>query len=450
MTGIDVSNHQGTINWANVAAGGAKFAYAKVTEGVNFTDAYFAANYGGAKANGLYAGAYHFARPDRSSGQAQADYFLDRAKYTADGRTLPPMLDIEWPWDGSGSPSPCYGLSQSQMVNWIRAFVDRVRERTGRATMIYTNTNWWNPCTGNNASFGANPLFIANYSGSSGQLPAGWTKWTLWQYADSGALPGDQDVFNGTPAEFAALTGGSPNLGVLDFLLSDDPASNVHTRAVINYGNSPMVPIVGDWDGNGTDTPSGYDPTSATFLVSNTPETGQAQYSFRYGNPGAQPLVGDWDGDGKDNIGVRMGNTFFLRTSPVTSGTETTTSVAFGDASDTPAIGDWDGDGKDNVGFYRPSAARFYLRTSANTDPVDVTTVVLYGNTNAQPLIGDWNGDGKDNIGVRMGNTFFFRTSEVNDNAEVTASVAYGNGTTEIPIVGDWDGNGTDTQGIVA
>ncbi|MFI5593373.1 hypothetical protein ACIA5G_50570 [Amycolatopsis sp. NPDC051758] len=261
----------------------------------------------------------------------------------------------------------------------------------------------------------------------------------------------DSEMRSYTPIRYNRIVeDGPPNLGVLDFLLSDDPASNVHTRAVINYGNSPMVPIVGDWDGNGTDTPSGYDPTSATFLVSNTPETGQAQYSFRYGNPGAQPLVGDWDGDGKDNVGVRMGNTFFLRTSSVASGTETTTSVAFGDVSDIPVIGDWDGDGKDNVGFYRPSGARFYLRTSANTDPVDATTVVLYGNTNVQPLIGDWNGDGKDNIGVRMGNTFFFRTSEVNDNAEVTASVAYGNGTTEIPIVGDWDGNGTDTQGIVA
>ena len=44
------------------------------------------------------------------------------------------MLDIEWPWSGSGSPSPCYGLSPSQMVSWIRDFLDRVRERTGYPT----------------------------------------------------------------------------------------------------------------------------------------------------------------------------------------------------------------------------------------------------------------------------------------------------------------------------
>ncbi len=142
VTGIDVSNHQGTINWASVAAGGAKFMYAKASEGVTYTDPYFTGNYAGAKANGIYAGAYHYARPDRGTGRAQADYFLDRAQYTRDGRTLPPMLDIEWPWSGSGSTYPCYGLSPAQMTAWIGDFINRVRERTGHSTTIYTNTNW--------------------------------------------------------------------------------------------------------------------------------------------------------------------------------------------------------------------------------------------------------------------------------------------------------------------
>jgi len=253
-----------------------------------------------------------------------------------------------------------------------------------------------------------------------------------------------------TPVRYDHIVNdGPPNLGVLDFLLSDNPTSNVSTRPTVSYGNSPMVPIVGDWDGNGTDSPSAYDPTTGTFFVSNNPETGQAQYTFRYGNPDARPVVGDWDGDGKDNIGVRMGNTFYLRTSPVTSGTETTTAIAFGDNSDIPLAGDWNGDGIDTVAVYRPGNARFYLRAS-NTDPAEVTTIVFYGNPNAHPLTGDWNGDGKDNIGVRMGNVFYFRTSETDNPAEVTAAVAYGNGTTEIPVVGDWNGDRRATQGIVA
>ena len=217
VTGIDVSNHQGTINWSNVAAGGAKFAYAKATEGVYFVDPYYNINYDGAKNNGLYVGAYHYARPDHTGGRAQADYFLDHARYVKDGRTLPPMLDIEWPWTGSGSPYPCYGLSQSQMVTWIRDFVTRVRERTGTSTLIYTNTNWWNPCTGSNASFGDNPLFIANYSGTPTPLPPGWSTFAFWQYSNSGSLPGDQDVFNGTIAQLAQLAGGSSGVEQSEF-----------------------------------------------------------------------------------------------------------------------------------------------------------------------------------------------------------------------------------------
>jgi GH25 family lysozyme M1 (1,4-beta-N-acetylmuramidase) len=206
VTGIDVSNHQQTVNWGPVAAAGARFAISKATEGLTFIDRYFNANYHGAKNAGLYAGAYHYARPDKSTGTAQADFFLDHAQFADDGRTLPPMLDIEWPWSGSSSPYPCYGLTAAQMVTWIHDFVNEVRARTGRAAMIYTNTNWWKPCTGNDPGFGANPLVISGYTSKPPPLPAGWAAFTFWQYADAGPLPGDQDVFNGSLSALQTFT----------------------------------------------------------------------------------------------------------------------------------------------------------------------------------------------------------------------------------------------------
>jgi len=263
----------------------------------------------------------------------------------------------------------------------------------------------------------------------------------LASWIKSSALP---------PCTIATIPQSGSNLGILEFYLSDSPVLSCPTRPVISYGNVPMVPIVGDWDGDGLDTVSAYLPTSGTFLLSNNPITGQHQYSVRYGDPNAVPLVGDWDGDGKDNVGVRMGNRFYLRTSPITSATETTISVAYGDAPDKPIIGDWDGDGKDNVGIYRGAGFRFYLRTSANTNPAEVTTVVAYGNPNSTPLVGDWDNDGTDNIGVRMGNGFFFRMSPVTSATETTNSVTYGTGVNEYAIVGDWDGDGVDTQGVVS
>ncbi|MBG0828704.1 VCBS repeat-containing protein [Planomonospora sp. ID67723] len=277
-----------------------------------------------------------------------------------------------------------------------------------------------------------------------------------WMSGDIGAICQKVQV-SAVPSAYArevhdaqllvdALWSGSPDLGVLNFHLSDSQTSNVETRPVINYGNSPMIPIRGDWDGDGKDTVSAYDPTSGRFYISNNPASGQHEYAFMYGNPNAVPLVGDWDGDGKDNVGVRMGITFYLRTSPVTSGTETTQSVAYGDGPMIPAVGDWDGDGKDTVSAYDPRSGRFYI--SNNPASGQHEYAFMYGNPNAVPLVGDWDGDGKDNVGVRMGNTFYLRTSPVTTGTETTHAVAYGDGT-DLPITGDWDGDGKASQGVV-
>ena len=208
--GMDVSNvNSPKINVAEQVAAGVKFAYVKASEGVHFTDGDFAMYSGAARNSGIYVGAYHYARPDRSNGTAQADYFLDRAGYVADGRTLPPMLDIEWPWEGSGSTWPCYGLTPAAMSQWIREFVTRVQARTNVLPMLYTNRYWWQKCTNDDPSFGNLPLFIANYNNvDCPELPAGWNRWTLWQYQVTAVPHLDWDVFNGSMADLAVLASG--------------------------------------------------------------------------------------------------------------------------------------------------------------------------------------------------------------------------------------------------
>lgn len=204
--GIDVSNWQGQIDWSAVATEGVRFAYIKATEATTFTDPDFAANYSGAAKAGLIRGAYHFAVPNASSGAAQADFFVDHGgSWTADGRTLPPALDIEYNPYG---PDPCYGLSRSQMISWIGAFATTVYNRTDRWPVIYTTTNWWATCTGNSPAAGAHsPLWLASWA-QSGQVrnrPEGWNAYTIWQYADRGTAPGDQDFFNGSYASLEAF-----------------------------------------------------------------------------------------------------------------------------------------------------------------------------------------------------------------------------------------------------
>jgi GH25 family lysozyme M1 (1,4-beta-N-acetylmuramidase) len=209
VPGLDVSGWDGTVDWSSAAAQGAAFAYVKATEGVGYVSDTFAAQYDGASAQGLLHGAYHFALPDRSDGATQADYFVDHGGgWTADGRTLPGTLDIEYNPYGP----TCYGLGQSAMVTWIGQFRSEYLARTGRYPAIYAGLNWWTECTGGYAGFGADPLWTAHYAATVGTLPAGWTGYTIWQYADSGVFPGDQDVFAGNPADLRSFAAGDATL----------------------------------------------------------------------------------------------------------------------------------------------------------------------------------------------------------------------------------------------
>jgi GH25 family lysozyme M1 (1,4-beta-N-acetylmuramidase) len=203
--GLDVSSHQGNVDWARAAGAGGRFAYVKATESATYVNPFFTQQFQGARAAGLVTGAYHFATPDTSDGASQADYFVAHGGgWSADGRTLPPAVDLEYNPYGQ----QCYGKPPAALGTWVRAFVGEVRARTGRLPAIYTSVRWWSMCMGGNATFGADPLWIARFNNVVGPLPPGWTTQTIWQYADSGPLPGDQDSFNGSMDQLRALARG--------------------------------------------------------------------------------------------------------------------------------------------------------------------------------------------------------------------------------------------------
>ena len=201
--GIDVSSNQKPITWSKVAPH-VDFVYAKASEGTYYTNPDFNNEYEGPYDYGLIRGAYHFAIPNNSSGTAQADYFVaNGGGWSADGKTLPGALDIEYNPYGP----ECYGLTAAQMVGWIKNFVTEYAAKEHVFPVIYSTTNWWKTCTGNSAAFAADdPFWVANYgASSSGPLPEGWAYYSFWQYSDSGSQPGDQDVFNGAYADLRTL-----------------------------------------------------------------------------------------------------------------------------------------------------------------------------------------------------------------------------------------------------
>jgi GH25 family lysozyme M1 (1,4-beta-N-acetylmuramidase) len=201
--GLDVSSHQGAVNWTTVKANGAQFAYVKATEGTYYTSPDFSQQYTGSFNQRIIRGAYHFATPNTTGGATQADFFVAHGGgWSADGLTLPGLLDIEYNPYGA----ECYGLSQASMVSWILAFSNEYHAKTTRWPVIYTTNDWWTTCTGNKGDFSStNPLMLACYCSTPGTMPFAWPFQTIWQFADAGTFPGDQDVFNGTTARITAL-----------------------------------------------------------------------------------------------------------------------------------------------------------------------------------------------------------------------------------------------------
>ena len=191
VLGVDVSSYQGNIKWSTWTKKDKDFAYVKATEGSSYKNPYFKKQYKGAAGAGMMRGAYHFANPSGKWGSTQARYFVKHGgDWSADGHTLPGVLDIEYNPYGA----TCYGVSKKDMVRWITSFLNEYKKLTGKAAVIYTTTDWWKQCTGNSDRYAKrNPLWIARYGTTKpGTLPKGWKAATFWQYTSS---PIDQDVF---------------------------------------------------------------------------------------------------------------------------------------------------------------------------------------------------------------------------------------------------------------
>ena len=202
VQGIDVSDHQGSVDWKAVKQAGKVFAFLKATDGITWTDPDFAANWNGARAAGLLCGAYHFYETDDDP-TAQAQNFL-RAVQLGPG-DLPPVVDIE---------KLAAGGSAGQAVKDLQTWLDAVETATGRTPLIYTSHGFWTSL--GTSAFGRYPLWIAAYGTQSPTLPAGWSAWTFWQFSESGQVTGvtgpvDLDVFSGSLADLRALAGLSGN-----------------------------------------------------------------------------------------------------------------------------------------------------------------------------------------------------------------------------------------------
>lgn len=131
--GVDVSSHQGEVDWERVAGDRIAFAYIKATEGGDFVDERFRRNWDGAAGAGLDRGAYHFFTLCRA-GAEQAENFLRTVP--SDPDALPPVVDLELAGNCSERPD------RARIERELGAFLERVEAATGQTVVLYVGADF--------------------------------------------------------------------------------------------------------------------------------------------------------------------------------------------------------------------------------------------------------------------------------------------------------------------
>lgn len=192
--GIDVSHHQGNIDWQKVGeAKDLEFAFLKATEGLDLNDDRFATNLNGARNAGLKVGAYHFFLPNED-GLRQFNHFFRVVGKDID---LKPVLDLE--------PAAKRTIMNEDYNRQVKIFIDACVKQYGCHPIVYASPSFvqehqlqptiehcpywiaWYPMLPD-AIASHRRFLMARYPG---------TQAIAWQYSDDGShagIRGDVDL----------------------------------------------------------------------------------------------------------------------------------------------------------------------------------------------------------------------------------------------------------------
>jgi lysozyme len=174
--GIDVSHHQGFIDWPNVPKDMASFVYIKSTEGGDWKDTRFKENWDGASAAGLKFGAYHFFTLCRD-GKTQAQNFIDSVPINENA--LPPAIDLEYVGNCSARPS------REKFLIDLKDYVEAVKYHYGVQPIIYTTKEFYKDYLVD-TDYEGYPLWLRDVWGRPDKKD--YPSMIYWQYADNGRL----------------------------------------------------------------------------------------------------------------------------------------------------------------------------------------------------------------------------------------------------------------------
>jgi len=223
LFGIDVSQYQGSVNWASVKAGGpCSFAYARCDIGSYYhVDPDFQSNMANGKNAGLYMGAYHVTHSGANTPAEECNYFWhNQDGYVSTRLSIMPAADFEV-FDGVDGAST--------YTAWLNDWSSDVIAKGTSAgitlrPIIYASAGSGMCDLNTGITMGA---WVASYNGGNLYTGNPWQacctscnqwdiggqgNWTFWQVSSTGSISGvsgsvDFDAFNGTLADLVSWQG---------------------------------------------------------------------------------------------------------------------------------------------------------------------------------------------------------------------------------------------------
>ncbi|OYT15775.1 MAG: glycosyl hydrolase family 25, partial [Bacteroidetes bacterium 4572_77] len=175
--GIDVSHHQGKIDWTKVKKWKNKnisFVYIKATEGATYIDKTYKINFKEARENGLLVGSYHYFRTS-SSVENQFENFINTVDKSK--QDIIPLIDVE----------EKRNWSNKEFHKNFKNFLTMVEDHFGKKPMIYTVNSFYNVhLSGKYKSY----HFLIGRYGENAPNMRDKTDWTIWQFSETGEVNG--------------------------------------------------------------------------------------------------------------------------------------------------------------------------------------------------------------------------------------------------------------------
>ena len=187
--GVDVSEHQHTVDWEAVAGAGAQFAFVRIgnrgaTEGKLDVDEFFFQNVDGATRVGVPLSAYFFSQSvNEDEAREEAAFAIEQLRVAMEqGASFQFVAYDHEPVDIEGARAN--DLPAEQFAANARAFCDAVAE-AGFEPMVYGNQSDLGRLTVEERR--AWPLWLAEYGVEAPTAPYAFA---LWQYTNKGTVPG--------------------------------------------------------------------------------------------------------------------------------------------------------------------------------------------------------------------------------------------------------------------